>query len=648
MSLHKIRVAALLISAPLVMQACLFADAGDYNNAPDLSNNATADMGTQPSDMSSDMGCQADPLDAARACEDAGFQCGDIEITDTCGVKRTTSCGECPNSGEQCNAEQQCECTEQLDPPRACVTETEVGACGNYRYNKGCGEEGVQECSTECPGNLVCDEENNTCGAPPMTCDQAACQAADRACGPLPGCTDFECGVCASGSSCEQGRCVEDAPMCGSREYAEVCGDSGDANERCLSMYARCGTYQSFACRACPGSGCEVQTHCTEFVLPNPTGKVDGFGSQVLVGENLLFVSAPKAGTTGQIYLYRLPFDTHGVAPADTLEGSDLGVGVDLTGSGLKLGFVSNKLVVATPDHNIVSAIPIVNTNMGPRFNRTNVVAVKIGASGDRLGASLGTLPSKNAVIIGAPGYKNSENKETGIAYACVNTVSRWDCTTIDNPARTTNGFGDSVALLESSTMTTPLAVVGEPETAIGAGQSGQVNLFALNPLNEAGWTRLATLEAPTGHINFGANLHSSNGKLYISALNEGSNANSYISEAALDSTQSKLVINEEKLIESGGSYLGEQIAGSSDALVATGRAKSGKEGSAFGFVFSSQTMIELHPSLETMDSSTATSFGASVAMTDKGIIIGAPDHAVSGESVGGVFFLPIPETSDF
>ncbi|MEC9399390.1 MAG: hypothetical protein VYE40_11810 [Myxococcota bacterium] len=649
MSLHNLRVATFLALAPLVMQACLFTDASNYNNAPDLSNNTTTDMGTPPADMDApeDMGCTATPLVAEQVCQDAGIECGELEIMDECGVVYEVTCN-CGHVDEQCNAEGMCICSKPKEPARTCATETETGACGQISYDSGCGIQDIQDCGNSCPGNLVCDEQLNTCEAPSATCDQAACIQADRECGSLPGCPGFECGACRSGFSCVQGTCTEDAPMCGSRDSGDVCGEVGDPNERCLSMYANCGTFQTFDCRTCPGSGCEVQTHCTEYVLTNPAKQTDGFGSQLLVGSNLLFVTAPKAGDTGKIYLYRLPFANQNAVPVDMLDGDDLGIGVDLAGSGIKLGFVNNKLIVAAPDHNIVSAVPILSTTMGPRFNRSNVVAVKIGASGDRLGASLGTLSSKNAVIIGAPGHKNSEDKETGLAYVCINAVNSWNCTTIDNPARTTNGFGDSVALMESNTMTTPVAIVGEPETAIASGQSGQINLFTLAPNSGVGWSRIATLDAPTGHINFGANLYHFNDLLYISAINEGSSANSYISEAKLNASDSKLIITEQKLIESGSSYLGEQIAGNTDVIVATGRAKSGREGAVYGYDHSSQTPLELHPWLESNTSNTALSFGTSVAVTENAIIIGAPEHEVDGDDIGGLFFLPIPETSNF
>ena len=67
-----------------------------------------------------------------------------------------------------------------------------------------------------------------------------------------------------------------------------------------------------------------------------------------------------------------------------------------------------------------------------------------------------------------------------------------------------------------------------------------------------------------------------------------------------------------------------------------------------YGYAHSSQTPLELHPWLESNTSNTALSFGTSVAVTENAIIIGAPEHEVDGDDIGGLFFLPIPETSNF
>ena len=644
--------------------ACLFTDAqnsdNNTNNTPsDMSggnNTSSADMGMTTEDMPEDMACQPTPIDPGAACAQAGIECGEIMIDDGCGNMEEFTC-TCGHPEQTCSGEGMCVCTESNPPPVTCANEDRGGACGEFLYDAGCGVMELQECGTTCPEGLVCDEENKTCVTDtPNECGENACDIADRECGTLPACPGIDCGVCGADATCNsEGQCVEDAPTCGSRAQDDVCGLRGEPNSRCLSMYAPCPSYEHFACGTCAGGGCSIQTHCTELVLANPANAEDGFGTHVLLSENVLFVSAPRAGD-GKIYLYQL--SASGATKTDELDASMLGAGIDFSDPDMSLAISDRYLFIALPSIDYVVSIRVSQSGTTPKFERTTARQVQTGIIGPtgatiRFGASMATLDTTThkQLIIGAPGYV--QDKVRGAAFVCdapgINSVI-WTCgSRIDNPLgdERYTGFGEGVALAGFTTQET-IAFIGAPNNTFnGSTPTGSVWAFQKARTGNT-WSAGPQLNAPTGHLGFGEGLYWSPGTLYIASVANASNSTSYISRASMTFADLSLTFQEEKEIQNQDVLLGEHFAGNGTVIIASGAAKEQKEGAAFLYDSDKKKSMELHPSVDDVTSGTTTSFGANVGINAGIVVIGAPDYEINGDAVGEVFIMEIPDPSAF
>lgn len=142
--------------------------------------------------------CACTPESDAELCDAAGAECGALEAVDACGAERVVaSCGSCQGyescgGGGESNV---CGCAPESDT-ELCA---EVGAvCGDLVITDVCGVEREVDCGAEaevCEGYESCGGggEPNVCGCTPKTCASEAmmCGTLDDGCGGEVQCDQF-------------------------------------------------------------------------------------------------------------------------------------------------------------------------------------------------------------------------------------------------------------------------------------------------------------------------------------------------------------------------------------------------------------------------------------------------------------------------
>lgn len=117
---------------------------------------------------------------AAELCSQEGIGCGEITVTDSCGVERTVDCGSCADD-ETCNSANVCECTGETEEV-LCAREAAV-ECGEVTVTDACGNERTIYCGG-CGSQERC-AENNRCECAPYQCGGpfTSCGLNDDGCG---------------------------------------------------------------------------------------------------------------------------------------------------------------------------------------------------------------------------------------------------------------------------------------------------------------------------------------------------------------------------------------------------------------------------------------------------------------------------------
>ncbi len=159
-----------------------------------------------PSDCSDDEICEANAcVCPTPSC--AGVQCGDVE--NACG--ETNTCAECPGD-LVCDNNQCLGCADDTDcTPGFCVNDECVQCDDDDHCPDGvCVSQTCVECEVDghCGDDEVC--QGNECTCPDPTCEPGACGAITNACG-----GQEDCGDCSGGLVCEENQCVLCSPSAG-------------------------------------------------------------------------------------------------------------------------------------------------------------------------------------------------------------------------------------------------------------------------------------------------------------------------------------------------------------------------------------------------------------------------------------------------
>lgn len=142
--------------------------------------------------------CGCEPQTDAELCAENAAVCGELVVTDRCGVERTVaSCGECTGV-DQCGdiAPNQCGCAL---PTVAELCAEHALECGETQVVDKCGAQRILDCGDE---SLVCAGEfdtcggggtDNICGCTPTTCEEngTLCGQIDDGCGGTLTCNYF-------------------------------------------------------------------------------------------------------------------------------------------------------------------------------------------------------------------------------------------------------------------------------------------------------------------------------------------------------------------------------------------------------------------------------------------------------------------------
>ena len=232
--------------------------------------------------------CGCVPDTDQELCAAANAQCGQVSLTDNCGVTRTINCGGCAGADDVCDMNNQCICTPETDEAFCGRNNAQCGMfsgmdnCGSMRVaNCGTCNEGTCESDNTCS---VCQPEGATqfCARLGITCGDvteldncgdirtAACGSCtnERVCNgsnacecPAPSCNNVECGLtfnacnnssdcggCGNNEVCQANQCV-----CQPETDAELCAGAG-ATCGSVTVQDRCNTTRTVNCGACSGS----------------------------------------------------------------------------------------------------------------------------------------------------------------------------------------------------------------------------------------------------------------------------------------------------------------------------------------------------------------------------------------------------------
>jgi hypothetical protein len=273
-------------------------------------------------DSNGSCGCSAENTADLVAANCGSGSCGDLEVTDRCGGRRTISCGStCAGQGETCGGG---------NPGTAnvcgCTPETAVQFCARYGKN----------CSTfSGPDNCGVRRTNVACGTCtlPQTCAGAGtagvcgctpttCAAQGKNCGQIPD----ECG-----GSLNCGGCSGTGQTCGggAPAVANVCGCTPESDQALCTLEGascgsittadRCGATRTVSsCGTCSGTG----TTGPSAPVPNLVVLRVGDGVASLTSNSHpVFLDEYDSTTWVKVRTIALPTATSGAQRALTVSG---------------------------------------------------------------------------------------------------------------------------------------------------------------------------------------------------------------------------------------------------------------------------------------------------------------------------------------
>jgi hypothetical protein len=222
--------------------------------------------GNSPCSAAGSCGCVGET--DAELCSTNHAACGQIKVSDRCGVLRTiASCGSC-TAPRSCTGTE-CSCVPET-PAQLCAAAGK--ACDSLSTTDRCGTAvTVASCGT-CTAPYVCSTTGQ-CACPTET-DAQFCARLGRACGSASG-TDLcgrprnvaSCGTCAGTNACSQGVCAcpgetaasfckRQGATCGSVTGTDICG-----NPKSVASCGSCTGYNTCGGGTSPNTcGCTPQT----------------------------------------------------------------------------------------------------------------------------------------------------------------------------------------------------------------------------------------------------------------------------------------------------------------------------------------------------------------------------------------------------
>lgn len=225
------------------------------NGDADIPNDASRDAGTGDAGTG-DVGPDACTLvSEAELCDEAGANCGSIDVRDNCGDERTIECGTC-TSPETCGGsgtDNVCGCEGSDD---AALCSAEGAECGTIDVvDPACGGERAVICGT-CTSPETCGGggTDNVCGC--VETEAEVCARIGSNCGDVE-VTDrcgqartVNCGTCTDPESCGGGGV---ANSCGC-DSATICAQ---VSQQCgmLDTSSRCSNLNMVDCGGCGASG---------------------------------------------------------------------------------------------------------------------------------------------------------------------------------------------------------------------------------------------------------------------------------------------------------------------------------------------------------------------------------------------------------
>jgi sulfatase modifying factor 1 len=238
----------------------------------------TVQCGTCGSNLTCDSngscGCSAESTADLVAANCGSGSCGDLEVTDRCGGRRTISCGStCAGQGETCGGGNPgtanvCGCTPETAGQfcarygKNCSTFSGPDNCGVRRTNVACGTCTLPQTCAGAGTAGVCGCTPTTCVAQGKNCGQipdecggtlncGGCSGTGQTCG---GGVPAVANVCGCTPESDQALCTLEGAACGSITTADRCGAS--------RTVASCGTCSGTGV-TCGGGGTPKQCGCT-------------------------------------------------------------------------------------------------------------------------------------------------------------------------------------------------------------------------------------------------------------------------------------------------------------------------------------------------------------------------------------------------
>ncbi|TXD37499.1 hypothetical protein FRC98_07340 [Lujinxingia vulgaris] len=201
--------------------------------------------------------CHCPPQSQESFCADNAAECGEVTAPNNCGDIRPINCGTCTGTGESCSLDNQCVCNPLPDETFC----TDEGAqCGTITITDNCGETRPIECG-ECPNNGDICNENNQCEACQPQSDEEICQDQGAECGTIVDHVD-NCGTtrqidCGGSNACNgQNVCAPDLTCCQPESDETLCAASPYRCDQ-HTVTDSCGQQRTLKCYTCRYSACE-------------------------------------------------------------------------------------------------------------------------------------------------------------------------------------------------------------------------------------------------------------------------------------------------------------------------------------------------------------------------------------------------------
>ncbi|AWV88442.1 RCC1 domain-containing protein [Bradymonas sediminis] len=202
----------------------------------------------------------------AELCDASAATCGELVVTDSCGVERTVeSCGEC-NAPDSCGALEAnlCGCAPQTDDELCaensavcgelvvtdrCNIERTVASCGECAGVESCGELAANQCGCEPQTDAeLCAENSAVCGELVVT-DRCGVERTVSSCGDCVApdqCGDIAPNQCGCALPTVAELCAENNLECGETQVVDKCGadrilDCGEESLVCTTPFDTCG-----------------------------------------------------------------------------------------------------------------------------------------------------------------------------------------------------------------------------------------------------------------------------------------------------------------------------------------------------------------------------------------------------------------------